>query len=360
MTRGKFVRITTKKAGQVLKDESYSTRASAKLLGIPKSTLQGHLARPTAFDRRISNKGQPCIIDKHSKRRLMAWIDTLDGPFTARTVLVDFFRNKECLDESREPSLRTVQRTLAMLPYVSKSLIRPRTYFTDDQKVRRVEYCRANMRTNWDNAYFADELILGLRGAWPWQPRYFSTKKFPNGPPAIMVDEPVNKHRRKQSGDVQLRVWAAVSVHSWTSLAEYESKQITGQEYRTLINDKLVPILVQDNLLDRAMYVHDRAGAHKALETKELLRDLGITEKLLGPKCWILNPIEQLWGILVTKLYDGGHKCYSTLDDLRAAAHAMWEEVRQEHHGSVKKMIDKLPYNMQRMIDAGGDYIGKT
>jgi hypothetical protein len=90
---------------------------------------------------------------------------------------------------------------------------------------------------------------------------------------------------------------------------------------------------------------------------REEFNFIGVREKTLPPKCWILNPIEHVWGIFTNQLYDFGHRSYSTTDELRTAAHATWKEVKVKYHDCVRKMIADLPRDLQRIIDAGGDHV---
>ena len=154
-------------------------------------------------------------------------------------------------------------------------------------------------------------------------------------------------------------MWAAVSTKSWTSLVEYGSDKLTGIVYRAMLNNELLPTIVQDGLEGMALYVHDRDKAHTANATGKKIRKLRITEKLLGPKCCLLNPIEHIWGIFTMDLYNFGQRHYRNLDELRTAANEAWNRVREKHHDSVRKMIEQLPRDMQRMIDAGGAHIDK-
>lgn len=357
MTRGRYTTVSVKQATSALQKEHHSIRAAAKSLGVPESTIRGHLKRAEGDDRRKQNKGQPRVVNKHSRRRLGAWVDKQLAGFTAEMAQTNFFRNHECLDHSRVPSIRTVRRELDTLPNVAKGMTRPRTEFTENQKTRRLEYCHANIDTSFDDAYFGDEIYLGLRGAFPWRPRYYSRTKFPHGPPAIPVAEGVDIHKRKQPGRLKLHFWAAVSTKSWSPLVEYSGK-LTGDVYRNrMLRQTLQALIIQDNMQESAMIVHDEDSAHKAHETTTTLDELHITEKLLGPKCWILNPIERVWGIFVMELYDFGHKTYRNLDELRDAAFATWDAVKGKHHDVVAKMLADLPRDMQRMIDAQGGHI---
>lgn len=142
---------------------------------------------------------------------------------------------------------------------------------------------------------------------------------------------------------------------------EYTSKKLLGAEYRVMVKTEVVKAIIADHMRNKALYVHDRDKAHTAKKTHRLLRRLrkkiGVIEKLLGTKCWIFNPIERVWGILTMEVYDGGHKSYNTLDELRSAVAVAWEKIQQEHHTSIQRMIDVIPRDIDRMIAAGGAHI---
>lgn len=360
MTRGQFSQVPLKQAAQALQNKGQSVRVAAKSLGLAESTVRGHLHRASTDDARKRNKGRPRVIGKNSSRRLGVWVDAQPAGFTAEMARVNFFRNRECLDGTTVPALSTVQRALDLLPNVGKGVSRPRTQFTQDQKQRRLQYCLDNRDTDFNLAYFGDEICLGLRGAFPWQPRYYSTRKFPGGPPAIPVAPGVDIRKRKQPGRQKLNFWAVVSTKSWSGLVEYAGK-LKGSVYRDrMLRETLWPLMIRDRRKRSGFYVHDEDKAHTANETTTLLEHLHITEKVLGPKCWLLNPIEHIWGIFVMELYDHGHKSYGNLDELRAAAVATWDRVKETHRGTVAKMVADLPRDMRRMIEAQGGFIDKV
>ena len=72
--------------------------------------------------------------------------------------------------------------------------------------------------------------------------------------------------------------------------------------------------------------MQDNATPHVSASTKMFLQlhEISILEwPPCSPDC---NPIENLWGILVRRVYDGG-KCYENVGDLKQAMIAGWDSL---------------------------------
>jgi hypothetical protein len=63
-----------------------------------------------------------------------------------------------------------------------------------------------------------------------------------------------------------------------------------------------------------------------------------------------LNPIENLWGIMVRQAYAGGRQ-YNTVAELRAAVEASWNAIPQE---TMRRLIESMPNRTDEVMEANG------
>jgi len=66
-----------------------------------------------------------------------------------------------------------------------------------------------------------------------------------------------------------------------------------------------------------------------------------------------LNPIENLWGILVRKVYRNNRQ-FETVAELKTAIEAAWMEVEPE---TIKNLISSMPNRIFQLISKHGNQI---
>ena len=92
--------------------------------------------------------------------------------------------------------------------------------------------------------------------------------------------------------------------------------------------------------------MQDNATPHVSASTKLFLERHGI--RILewpacSPDC---NPIENLWGIIVRRVYEAG-KCYQTVEELEKAILAVWDNIRIEE---IQKLVLSFPKRLVEVI----------
>ena len=63
-----------------------------------------------------------------------------------------------------------------------------------------------------------------------------------------------------------------------------------------------------------------------------------------------LNPIENLWGLIVAKVYEGGRQ-YSAISELKNAIWDAWEKIASVQ---LQKLVDSKPSRIFKVIKANG------
>ena len=63
-----------------------------------------------------------------------------------------------------------------------------------------------------------------------------------------------------------------------------------------------------------------------------------------------LNPMENLWGIMVQRVYDGG-KQYATLAELKVALKKAWDDIDQK---TLDDLLASMPNRLKECIERKG------
>jgi hypothetical protein len=63
-----------------------------------------------------------------------------------------------------------------------------------------------------------------------------------------------------------------------------------------------------------------------------------------------LNPIENLWGIMVRQVYAGGRQ-YNTIEELRVAVEASWNAILLE---TMQNLISSMPNRTHLVMEVWG------
>lgn len=144
-------------------------------------------------------------------------------------------------------------------------------------------------------------------------------------------------------------IWGAFSYHGKATLA-FVSPRTNSNGYQTILQNSLLPYLVKNNYYDFT-FQQDNASIHVSRGTmKEGIGTLTWLESQHIPflnwpaRSPDLNPIENLWGIMVRAVYANGCQ-FETVNDLRAAILKAWEEIPPE---TLHKLVDSMH---SRMLD---------
>lgn len=197
----------------------------------------------------------------------------------------------------------------------------------------RLQFCKVHMADNFQHTWFSDEKKFCLSGPDGWgyywhdlrrEPQYFETSG-----------------SRKS-----VMVWGAISWNAKTSLAFIDTT-MDALKYQTLLQDHLLPHLQQDDVFQQ-----DNASCHTARSTKEWLC-LRLVPFLVWPsKSPDLNPIENIWGQLVRKVYSNGRH-YNSTAVLKRAIQAAWDQMPQ---ADIQAVVASMPSRIfQCIANKGGN-----
>ncbi|CAD6192399.1 unnamed protein product [Caenorhabditis auriculariae] len=195
-------------------------------------------------------------------------------------------------------------------------------------KNERLQFARSNMATDWNKIIFSDEKKFNLDGpdgyAHYWRdlrkdPMYFSKRNFGGG---------------------SLMVWAAFCGNGTVALS-FIGTRTNSQDYQQLLAQHLLPSLRRRRRANM-IYQQDNASVHASNSTLAWFAAKNVV--LLD---WLacspdLNPVENLWSVLVRRVYANA-KQYTTVKDLKRAIRAEWD-------GLDKSLLQSLVGSMPNRI----------
>jgi transposase len=146
-------------------------------------------------------------------------------------------------------------------------------------------------------------------------------------------------------------MWGAFSSKGKLTLAFISSK-MNSQDYQAVLQQHLVPYLYRKRQT-RFTYQQDNAAIHVSASSRQWFAGKNIT-LLDWPACSPDgNPIENLWGIMVRRVY-GGHRVYQTKEELKTAIENVWNEIDLSIiHG----LVSSMPNRIFQMINRNGNVI---
>ncbi|CAD6196633.1 unnamed protein product [Caenorhabditis auriculariae] len=195
-------------------------------------------------------------------------------------------------------------------------------------KNERLQFARSNMATDWNEIIFSDEKKYNLDGpdgyAHYWRDlrkdsMYFSKRNFGGG---------------------SLMVWAAFCGNGTVALS-FIGTGTNSQDYQQLLAQHLLPYLRRRRRANM-IYQQDNASVHASNSTLAWLAAKNVV-LLDWPACSPdLNPVENLWSVLVRRVYANA-KQYTTVNDLKRAIRAEWD-------GLDKSLLQSLVGSMPNRI----------
>jgi transposase len=149
----------------------------------------------------------------------------------------------------------------------------------------------------------------GFSGYWRdirKEPRYFSKRNFGGG--SVMI-------------------WGAFSSCGTLEL-EFTTHRIDSAEYQRILSKHLLPYLRKFRRL-QLVFQQDNASVHKSASTTDWFQRNRVSV-MDWPACSPdLNPIENVWGLLVRRVY-ANQRQFQTTEDLKSAILQAWKELSMQ------------------------------
>lgn len=170
----------------------------------------------------------------------------------------------------------------------------------------------------------------GFNGYWRdlrKEPRYFSKRNFGGG--SVMV-------------------WGAFCATGRLEL-QFVSHKMKSSDYINVLKASLLPV-IKRRRKSKLIFQQDNASIHKSAETMKWLKSEKI-DILDWPACSPdLNPIENLWGIMVRQIY-ADNRQFSSLQELKSAILQSWEAIEL---ATLQKLVQSMPNRIFQTINRSG------
>lgn len=233
--------------------------------------------------------------------------------------------------------IRNVQRLLQRSKNIVRKKIKRKPVLNSRHKMARLAFAEKVMSwtEQWKKVIFSDEKKFNLDGPDGYSYYFHDLRK----------EEVILSRRQMGGGSVM--VWASIGYKKRGNLV-FLSKRVNSEEYRNLLEEQKNTF--NDMAEGSPVFQQDNAPIHSARIIKEWFTQNNV-DKLDWPAVSPdLNIIENVWGILSRSVYSESRQ-YSTIEELKSAILASWEEIPQE---TLKKLYDSMSKRIFEVIKGGG------
>lgn len=308
-----------------LKELGYSQRKIAETINRSKTVVQQYLANPSKYGQN-SNKPRKKAVGKRTLKKIIK---------LASNKVISAAKIKAQLDL---PVCRiTVSRYLGSSGTLTYRKMKGRPELTPEHRKNRREYAfnHIDWKDQWNKVMFSDEKKFNLDG--PDGYHYYWHN---------INDKEITYSRRVQGGG-SVMVWAGFHAEGKTPIT-FISTRMDSRGYTRMLQQSMIPFLPED-----CIFQQDNAPCHRANLTMEWMEMKGINIMEWPSRSPDLNPIENLWGILSSKVYSGG-KQYNNVQDLKNAIIRSWDEINDD---TIKSLVRSMHKRMILTAKANGDGI---
>lgn len=156
----------------------------------------------------------------------------------------------------------------------------------------------------------------------------------------------------RRSGRISIGFWGWMNSGGPIELCEIAGR-MGSDAYLDILKDVFLPsarIVYPDH--HRITFIQDNSSVHNARRVQNWISEQDDLELIkIPPKSPDLNPIENLWGLMVQN-WDSNET--RTEENLKAHAHAIWNSYRNRDY--CHNMVQSMRARLQAVIDANGSY----
>lgn len=267
-------------------------------------------------------KGKPPALNPRDKRRVLR---AASNSSKSSNVL----KRELHLNASRWTIARTLKSN-----NMSWCKMRKMPLLTQNHKDSRLQFCRKYMQQTWEYVWFTDEKRFCLDG--PDCTSYYWHD--------LRKDFVIRG--RRQGGGGGVMVWGGISSQRKTDICFVENT-MNAERYQAVLANTLLHLFRNGDLL-----VQDNAPPHACNSTRAWLNNNGIPIVTWPSRSPDLNPIENVWGVLVRAVYAEG-KQYTSIIELRNSIQKEWRKIELD---LLKTLITSMPQRIFDCITAKGSH----
>jgi hypothetical protein len=192
----------------------------------------------------------------------------------------------------------------------------------------------------WREVLFSDEKKFNLDGPDGNQYYWHDLRKEPQ------------YYSKRASGGGSVMVWAAFGYGGKSSIVFLNGRQ-NSQDYVRVLENHLLPVGEQI-CGPNWIFQQDNASIHTSRFTKNWFEANNVRVMEWASKSPDLNPIENLWGILVRLVYSNGRQ-FNSIPELRAEIVRSWDLITELQ---LKTLADSMTKRMIEVLKKNGKFIG--
>ena len=302
----------------VYRDSGDSIRMIAKKINRSPSVVHHYIQLGENYGTRKS-PGRPTKLTERDRRSVLRIVQN---------------GNSSCNEILKETGLNVCRRTILNVVHDSGFMKfdsmdrKPR--LTDSHKSARMEFAKNHMTWDqeWISVIFSDEKKFNLDG--------------PDGKKCYWHDLRKQKaiFSRRNFGGGSLMVGGAFCFNGVLPLTKVTTK-MNSDDYQKTLSESLLPN-AEALAGDKWIFQQDNASIHMSNATKSFFRCNNI-DLLTWPACSPdLNPIENLWGLIVQRVYKNDRQ-FGSINELWEAVQETWYSVEPEY-------LQNLIYSMKNRI----------
>lgn len=189
----------------------------------------------------------------------------------------------------------------------------------------------------WRQVIFSDEKKWNLDGPDGFSSYWHDLRK-----------EPL-LHSKRQAGGGSVMIWACFG-YNFKSRISFIEGRMDSTKYCQLLENHIDEISDSFNG-DNWIFQQDNAPCHSAANTKRWFRNNKINVMNWPAVSPDLNPIENLWGILVRQVYTNGRQ-FRSINDLKTTIELEWAKLSIK---TCQDLILSMPNRIFEVIKNNGN-----
>lgn len=337
--------LSPRKRGRILGmlEAGLSQRTVAARQQVSKGAIHRTLKRELLHSSQDSlpRSGRPAALDARDHRRLIREI--VANPGKPWNHFASIFGTSD----------DTVRKAAAAQGF-HKRRKRCKPFLNTKAIAKRSQWVKDNKEQDWRRVIFTDEsaIEMGLDITTRWTIRQPGQQYLPQ-----------HLQRSFRSSRKSLMVWGAIAHGKKWPLVRLSIPPSEVQEKGKGMNGAKYVRLVLNGPLKRAarqlrtarwrdiLVVEDGAPCHSCKLAKEARAKLGISSLIHPPSSPDLNPIENVWSLLKTKVSQLPTRA-TNLDMLWEQVQACWADIDQQY---INNLIDDMPTRVEEVRNARGE-----
>lgn len=143
-------------------------------------------------------------------------------------------------------------------------------------------------------------------------------------------------------------IWGAFSAFGKSKIAFIRTR-LDSRGYQQVLQEHLLPFMQKFPSVNH-IFMQDNAAIHASRSIAEWLNSNNVATIPWPSKSPDINPIENVWGILVRDIYSDCRQ-YETVSQLKTAIEIAWDRLSIE---TLRNLINSMPKRMNLLIKSSG------